>query len=406
MRWVAVVVALGLLGAVLLFWATRPQRVSHFVVARIAASLGLEITASGVAEYPLRGTPRLVLRNVVARRPGDTPLLRADRIAIALPWSTLRARGADLTLRRVELDGPQLDLPALQRWLATRPPSEQRMPTLTEGLRIRDGIVANPTWRVEAIAVDLPSLRPGQPVRARLRGRYADPPTSLRFDLAVALTRPANDAGLGIAGKLVAAQADWSIPAYVSLSGPLHLGAGNMRIAPARIGISARYRSTGTDLPFALGLHGPLRYEADAWVFAPAGVALRGTGTVPNLDARGTLALGQRLVLQLRGTLAGWPQAWPALPPPIGASSSPLPFALDYTGATSFADEVALHLARDDASFDGRFRLPAVLAWIDEGDGAPIPPLQGRIRAAVMEVSGAKLEGIDVRIEDAGDGAP
>ena len=36
-------------------------------------------------------------------------------------------------MQRVELDAPILDVPALQAWLATRPPSETRIPTLTHG---------------------------------------------------------------------------------------------------------------------------------------------------------------------------------------------------------------------------------------------------------------------------------
>jgi hypothetical protein len=405
-RWLATIALLLVIFVCAVYWASRPQRLSGFIVGRIADALGLEITATGTSEYRLRGTPRLVLRDVVARRHGDAPLLRADRVDIALPWSTVRARGADLSFQRVELDRPQLDLPALQRWLATRPPSKQRTPTLTDGLRIRDGSIVNDDWRIDGIAVDLPTLRAGHPVRARIRGRYADPPTSIPFDLAVALQRPDNDAGLGVVGTVTIERSDWRMPARVALSGPLHVGEDDLRITPARVGIAARFRSGGTDLPFALGLHGPLQFDEAIWSLAPAGVALRGEGAIPDLDARGALALGRRLVLQLQGRLLAWPDAWPALPPPIGTSSAPLPFALDYVGHPALDDVAALHLARDTAVFDGRFRLPDVLAWLDVPQGSPIPPLQGRVTAATMEISGAKLEGIDVRIDDAETAAP
>jgi hypothetical protein len=170
-RWLAASALLLIVITCAVYWASRPQRFSGFIVGRIADSLGLEITATGASEYRLRGTPRLVLRDVVARRRDDAPLLRADRIEIALPWSTVRARGADPNFARVELDRPQLDLPALQRWLATRPPSEQRTPTLTDGLRVRDGSIVNDDWRIDGIAVELPTLRADRPVRARVRGR-------------------------------------------------------------------------------------------------------------------------------------------------------------------------------------------------------------------------------------------
>ena len=73
-------VALALL-AFALHWVSRPDRVAALILARVGSALGLEITASGAAEYRLRGTPMLAIRDVVARKPGDpTPLLRAERI--------------------------------------------------------------------------------------------------------------------------------------------------------------------------------------------------------------------------------------------------------------------------------------------------------------------------------------
>jgi hypothetical protein len=404
-RWA---LAIALLVAILLaaYWASRPQRLSGFIVDRSAGALDREINATGASEYRLRGTPRLVLRNVVARRHGDVPLLRAERIDIALPWSTVRARGAELTFQRIELDRPQLDVPALQRWLATRPPSEQRTPTLTHGLRIRDGSIVNDDWRIDGIAVDLPTLRAGQPVRARIRGRYTDPPTAIPFDLAVALQRPDNDAGLGVVGTVTIARSDWRMPARVSLSGPLRLGEDDLRITPARVAIAARYRNRDVDIPFAFGLHGPLQFDEAIWSLAPVGLALRGDGVIPDLDARGALALGRRLVLQLHGRLQDWPEAWPSLPPPIGTSNAPLPFALDYVGNPALDDAASLQLTRDTASFDGRFRLPEVLAWRDVAQGSPIPPMQGRITAKMVEISGGKLEGVDVRIDDAETAVP
>src|SRR5690606_39744052 len=105
--------------------------------------------------YSLRGTPTLVVRDLVARQPGAAePVLRAGRVYLSLRWSTLRSRGADLTLERVELDAPRLDLGALQRWRASRPPSgEVRIPTLTGGLHVVRGEVIGAGWSVDRIAI-------------------------------------------------------------------------------------------------------------------------------------------------------------------------------------------------------------------------------------------------------------
>ncbi|RDZ29103.1 hypothetical protein [Lysobacter silvisoli] len=401
--------ALALLLLLSLGWFSQPDRAAGLLLGRIGAALGLEIEAAGASEYRLRGTPMLLLRDVRVREPGaTTPLLTAGRIQLSLPWSTLRARGDDLTVERVELDAPQLDLPSLQRWLASRPPSQQtRIPTLTRGLRIVDGRILNHDWRIDGVGADLPALYPDQPVRARLRGRYVDAPLGIAFDLAVALSRPAANAGLGTRGDISIEQSDWRLPAKVALSGPLRIGDDELSIVPARLGASARYESGDTRLPFALGLYGPLKFDEAVWSLEPVALALRAQGDdnpLPTLDAHGALALGRRLVLQLDGRVAAWPQAWPALPSPLGESTSPLPFELRYLGKPDLSEPAQLRLSRDEMRADTRFRLPAVLAWIGADGGSPLPPLRATVTAPRMQVSGATLEAVEIELDE--DAAP
>lgn len=407
-----VIAALLLVALLLLRWILQPANLSARILDLAGKSLGLEITASGSSEYRLRGTPMLVVRDVVAREPGtSTPLLRAERIQLSLPWSTLRARGKELLVQRIELDAPRFDLPALQHWLATRPPSETRIPTLTDGLRITKGTIANDGWHIEDIDADLPSLHPDRLALARLRGRYLDPPLAIPVDLTVALARPsalANGQVSGFAtnGQISIERGDWKLPSTVALSGPLLFGKDELRLTPARLGMAARYESGDTILPFALGLHGPLKFDEATWTLTPVGVALRGTGDdtpIPRLDAFGTLALGRRLVLRLDGRIEQWPSAWPALPPPIGQSKSALPFALRYLGPPGLTDTATLELQRDATHFDGRFRLPAMLDWIDtSGKGSPLPPLDGTLTTPELEISGARLEGVEIEMDDPG----
>ena len=149
----------------------------------------------------------------------------------------------------------------------------------------------------------------------------------------------------------------------------------------------------------------PMRSGAVA--LSPAGVALRGEGVVPDVDGRAAFAYAKDATLHLDGTLATWPDAWPALPPPIGQSDAPLPFVLDYAGPFDLTSIVRLRMRRDATTFDGRFRLPDVLAWIDAPPGSPLPPLTGTVHAPQLEVAGAILEGVDVRLDDpALDAAP
>ena len=389
-------------------WLMQPPRATGFLLDKVGDALGLRITASGKTDYRLRGTPQLLLHDVVAQRPGDAaPLLRAERVFVSLPWSTIRARGGDLTVQRVELDAPVLDVPALQRWLATRPPSETRIPTLRDGLRIVRGRIVNDDWRIDGIEVALPSLSPTTPVNTKLRGRYLDPPSSIPFDLDIALSKPVNGAGIAAIGGITIEGEGWTLPARVRISGPLHLGDDDVRMSPAKIGMAARYVSQGSDMPFVLGAHGPLLFDEGVWSLDPAALVLRGEGAIPDASAHGAIALGRRLVLRLQGGIAQWPQAWPALPPPLSASTSSMPFALDYAGRVDFSDLAALQVRRDDTALDARFHLPVVLDWINAGVGSsPLPPLQGTLRTPRIEIAGARLEGVEIEFDDAEAASP
>jgi len=398
------VIALALL-AFALHWVSRPDRVARLILAQAGRALNLEITSSGASEYRLRGTPMLTIREVVARKPGEaTPLLRADRIRLELPWATLRALGRDLTVRRIELDAPQLDLPALQRWLATRPPTkEPRIPTLTHGLRIVRGRVVGDGWRVEAVDIDAPSFHPDRMVRARLLARVETGQLRVPFDVRAALTRAAAGAGLGVVGNVTVLSPPWTMPMRTRLSGRLHNGDDGIGLDDMRLGADATYRKGDTDLAFTYGIAGPMRVREGMLRVTPLGLVVYGTGAVPSLQGTGALAFGDSLTLHLDGTLSSWPRAWPTLPSPLSESTSPLPFAIDYRGRADLSAITALRLQRDSTRFEGSFRLPSILRWLDAFQtGSPLPPLNGRLTSPRLDVAGATLEGVDVEFgEDA-----
>lgn len=412
-RWAIAVAVLALL-LLALRWLSQPPRVSALVLNRAGAALGLQIRARGTNEYRVRGMPMLVLRDVTVHEPGAAhALLYAERIYVAVPWSTLRSRGGDLTVERIELDAPQLDLPALQHWLATRPPTRPRLPTLTRGLRIRDGMVAHRTWRIDGIHVDVAQLDPARPMHARVRGRYQAASLTVPVDLAVSLVDPrvlikAADSGLAVRGTLTAENGrDWRLPATVTLSGPLHFGEDGLRLTPARLGVAATLETGDTRAPIALGVHGPLRLDDGGWTLAPAGIAVRARGDartnpIPSLDARGALELDSRLAMRLDGDMRRWPPAWPALPPPLGRSASPLSFVLDYAGDPAFTDVAALQVRRDATRFDARFRLPQVLDWVARIEsGNPLPPMSGTLATPRIEMAGMQLEGVEIALDAA-----
>jgi len=402
-------IASGAIAALLLMlvlsvrWVGQPERVAGLILGELGQSLGLEITSSGSSQYRLRGSPMLLVRDLDVREPGaSTALLTAERVYLSLPWSTIRERGADLTVQRVELDAPQLDLAALQRWRATRPPAvEVRIPTLQDGLEIVRGRVIGDGWSIDGLMLSLPFLAPDAAVKAHLVARLRSGQTTAPLDLRVALTRPSFDAGLGAVGTATVATASWRMPMRLKLGGRLHDGDDGLGLDRFRIGAHARYIAGQSQSPFVYGLAGQLRFREGRLTIAPLGLAVRGRDTIPTLDARGAFAWQGDIALDLDGALARWPQAWPALPPPIGQSSSALPFVLGYRGSANLAGDTALQLRRDATRFDGRFQLPDVLAWIDAAaGGTPLPPIDGRLTTPSLEISGATLQGVEITFED------
>ena len=76
----------------------QPERFTRTVLDRAGQALGLEITASGIGEYRLRGTPQMIVRDVVVREPGaPTPLLRAERALLSLRGRRFALRSAHAT---------------------------------------------------------------------------------------------------------------------------------------------------------------------------------------------------------------------------------------------------------------------------------------------------------------------
>jgi len=400
-RWALALAVLIVIGAIALRMALQPERLTRFVLHAVGETLGLEITATGVGEYRLRGSPMLVARDVVARLPGSAvPVLRAQRLLVQVPWTTVRSRGAVLDIERIELDAPVVDVAALQAWLASRPAGDGGIPTLRRGLQVRDGRIDGKGWSVRKFDVDLPVLHAGRHVAARVRGQAVSGPMRGRFDLAVALTQPANGAGFAAFGPADVVRGDTSVPMQVQLAGRALIGSGTLQVAPMRLAVAGTVHGPAMELPFAAALDGPLRLDGSAWTLGPAGLVTRGEGLVPRLDAAGRLRLADgSLGIALRGRIARWPASWPALPP-LSQSPNPLGLKVDYHGAPDLSGDARLRLDWDGASADVRLGLFEGLAWTRAAaTGTPLPPLAGKARIPVLDVAGATLEGIEIEFE-------
>lgn len=406
LAWIAagLLLLLVVVAAILLLQA---DRVARFALGQAGDALGLEITATGAAEYRVRGAPTLVVRDVVARVPGAAvPVLTADRVLLSMPWSTLRGRLQDLDFTRIELDAPVVDLAALQDWLATRPEGDDRVPTLRKGIAVVDGTIVADGWRIEAIDLELPSLYPDRPVRAHASGRYVARDTRVPFDLHGVLARPAPGHAVGVAGNATVLREGLRMPARLRLGGTWESDDAGWGIARMKLGLAATYASDGQPRRFALGLFGPLRQSDGRTSLAPVHVAVRPMGAVdanpiPPLDAAGALVVSEGLDVRLDGMLSRWPQAWPALPAPLSDGTAPTGFALRYAGGFALDDIASLSLSRGAAHADARLRLPDVTDWIDgAARGTPLPPLDATASIPRLEVAGAILHGVELTVDE------
>ena len=80
---------------------------------------------------------------------------------------------------------------------------------------------------------------------------------------------------------------------------------------------------------------------------------------------------------------------------------------MKYAGRTDLSGIADLQIDRDAAHFDGRFRVPEIVAWIDAVDtGSPLPPIDGRVTTPSIEIAGAQLQGVKLTLDDPGIGNP
>ncbi|MDO4710165.1 MAG: hypothetical protein Q4B94_10285 [Pseudomonadota bacterium] len=403
----AILIALLLLallpGALLVL---RPSILADIALKQLGAATGLEIQAAA-ARYSLGSTPYISLSDVSARAAGSAkPVFQARRVHLAVPWQTLKRRGRLLDIERIELDAPSLDLLALQSWQQSRPAStaETRLPTLLRGLGIQNGSVQGEGWRVENLHADIPHFAPDAPLHTHLQGRYLTGGSTLSFDLNLALAKAALPTGLGVSGQLEIADALWRLPARIRLRSLLHWQDGSITLARTRLSAASRYLpKDAPPLALALGAYGRLHWTSGALTAEPLAIAIRGQAPIPDFSAHGRLALDENLHLALQGALPHWPSSWPALPAPLDASRSPLPFAIGYQGNTDFSAPLDLQLRRDDSRADVRLRIRQLLAWLaQDTHSSPLPPLQGKVTTPRMLVQGAVLEGVEIDIEDPG----
>lgn len=98
---------------------SRPERITSLLIAQLQSSYGLTLALPQPATVQF--LPRLHLqlqRPVLTANSASAPIVAAERIEVSVPWSTLY--GSQPVIERIEMVQPQIDIDALQAWLATQ----------------------------------------------------------------------------------------------------------------------------------------------------------------------------------------------------------------------------------------------------------------------------------------------
>lgn len=412
-RWLAIfagtIIAILAAAAYLL----QPARLTAWLLANAGQNLKLDLRTSGPGHFTLRPGLRLTLPGLSVTDPASgKAVMRAQRVYLGLPWSTLRGRST--AVGRIELVAADVDLPALQAWQSRQPPSTQpvKLPTILHGLMIRNATIRSRAWALTDLDLTVPKLADGQPLQLQLRGNLARGKTSSHFELHSSASRIAGvGQGLRIDGLDLALQGDGELPSLqiagnvlasdriaIDLRGSLH----TMPAMWAKALDSSFARPGNT--PIALQLtHAKMSLLATS-ASADAGWQLHftfGDGKQqPTLSLRAQ-ADGEVLVdASIDATLSRWPDAWPGLPQGLGNEASPLAFHAEYHGPLLPPQAIAFSLERGSTRMRGSTRLADLRAWISDGAATLLPPVQGTLDTPQLDVAGVQLKGVHAQIHD------
>jgi hypothetical protein len=395
------VVAAGLFAA----WWLQPARLAAFATSRLGDALDLSIRYDQ-GRMTLRPLPRLVLHHLRVGQPGHADFLRADQVDISMPWATVRGGGAVLDFDRVEITAPSLDLAGLQRWLASRPPSEVAAPRFARGLHVRDGAVTASDWRIGDLALDTPRWQPGAPADLTVRGRWQATGSSATLELQqrlhldrVAMATPLQLDGSGIA-VLSGAHIEWRQRLTAHAQG----SASAWRLTGLRLAADLEVQHDGRHAAAALGLAARTLREDRAngrLDLAPFALVASGDDPMPqSIRLLGTAQAGTALRLHLQGEASNWPAAWPALPQPLADSAAPITATLDFRARAGQPARLDFDLQRAPTRLQGRFDPAALAAWWRAPDTTPLPPISGRMSTPRLDLGGAQLEGVEIELHD------
>jgi hypothetical protein len=365
-RFLKFLAAFGIIVAIVAWWVNdqlEPNKLTRTVLGTLGKELNLSFDFKGQPSYALKPEPRLIIPNLEVRNPANRLLIfSAKKVEISLPWSTITGDTPDIT--RIEAQNPLIDLPQLYAWQATRPSTKPfEVPTFTNGLQVINGIVQDTGYRIENIAFDIPNLENQQPIAT-------DIAANILIDKTV----------IGLAGALNIKTA--GLVSDLSLHSKQNIKI-DKTVYPYQLHFDGNYKADDNK-----------KFELNAKSYQWLSQA-----PLPNIN--GTLSLSiidSTLDLKTDGKIAQWLKQWPVLPAPLSKNTTHIPFSAAYKGKFDFTDTFSLNLNLQNAAFKSELKIAELQQWVEQTDGAPLPPLKGTFNTPKIEMEGVTLEGVSIEI--------
>ncbi len=350
-RWLlvlAVLLALGVAGSLLLRHLTRPELLARLLVEQVEQRTGLILNFGAEPDIGLFPRLSLELDEISLALPGGEVLLAAETLQLALPWRALRE--PVVSLDSLSVHGASIDLDVLwqlgQREEQAGPPPPLRLPPIATQLQLTDSRIVSTErgFSLEGLRIDSAPLLEGVLWRFNARGSLhsdaGESPRTFVFDLA-AVPRHSNG-GLRLSDFSMSLEYGAAPPLLAQLSGVIDL--------------------------------------------AP-----------PQTSGEVVLKLSH------------WPRAIPDF---VGEGDpiAPVELALRWSALGGGNGNAVFRLSRDDLSLEGEAEFGDVLGWLTAGDIAvgpgaasglpPSPPVRGAVRIPRLALDDMKLEGIEITLRD------
>lgn len=275
LRALAVVAALLLVVVLSSPWWFNARRVADLALAQTGNATGLDWAYDGEPALRWRPQPWLSLPRLQVRDSTGRPVLTAERLEIALPWSTLR--GESLRVDALRLDAPDIDLDVALAWWDAQPAGDVADLPRLEGLALTRGRLHWEGGALQDLELTLPRFALDAPMALAFRGLLIDSSSEAAEPMAVALqldARPMADP-LRLEGVALRLEGSGPIPATTAR--------GRLQFAP-----------------WTLDARGEIAAWPDAWPALPATLAASASPLAFTLAQHGESALAAttRLTLQ------------------------------------------------------------------------------------------------------------